>query len=136
MCWAGSFLSGSFWPLALGNYPFLRPHRMILTDISLPNLLVSPPLHRAMSSTSVSSPPQSPIGQPGHNPYHSLQQQTFHNQKAHGSSTANNYSSYRSNPPKLDDKVGMVGYATAMAAASREREGPPSLWGIELKWIS
>ncbi|KIR38899.1 solute carrier family 35 (UDP-sugar transporter), member A1/2/3 [Cryptococcus deuterogattii 99/473] len=110
-----------------------RPKRRLS---SLPNLLVSPPLHRAMSSTSVSSPPQSPIGQPGHNPYHSLQQQTFHNQKAHGSSTANNYSSYRSNPPKLDDKVGMVGYATAMAAASREREGPPSLWGIELKWIS
>ncbi|KIR54000.1 solute carrier family 35 (UDP-sugar transporter), member A1/2/3 [Cryptococcus gattii Ru294] len=110
-----------------------RPKRRLS---SLPNLLVSPPLHRAMSSTSVSSPPQSPIGQPGHNPYHSLQQQTFHNQKAHGSSIANNYSSYRSNPPKLDDKVGMVGYATAMAAASREREGPPSLWGIELKWIS
>ncbi|OWZ47513.1 solute carrier family 35 (UDP-sugar transporter), member A1/2/3 [Cryptococcus neoformans] len=111
-----------------------RPKRRLS---SLPNLLVPPLLHRAMSSTSVSSPPQSPIGQPGHTSYQSLQQQTFHNQKAHGSSTANNFSAYsRSTPPKLDDRVGMVGYATAMAAASREKEGPPSLWGIELKWIS
>ncbi|WVQ73939.1 hypothetical protein IAR50_003520 [Cryptococcus sp. DSM 104548] len=115
-----------------------RPKRRLS---SLPNL--KPELNRAMSATSAHSPPQSPLGEPTPNPYRTLQQQSFHNNaQSHasstGSSTANNYHTVynRQNPPRLDEKVGMVGYATAMAAASREKEGPPKLWGIELKWIS
>ncbi|ODO06398.1 solute carrier family 35 (UDP-sugar transporter), member A1/2/3 [Cryptococcus wingfieldii CBS 7118] len=115
-----------------------RPKRRLS---SLPNL--KPKLNRAMSATSVHSPPQSPLGEPTHNPYRTLQQQSFHNNaQSHGSSTgsstANNYKTTynRQNPPRMDEKVGMVGYATAMAAASREKEGPPKLWGVELKWIS
>ncbi|WVR06857.1 hypothetical protein IAU60_003893 [Kwoniella sp. DSM 27419] len=56
-----------------------------------------------------------------------------------GQSSSNNYTSNygRGNPPRLEtERVGMVNYASQMAAASREKEGPPMLWGIELKWIS
>nr|XP_031863462.1 uncharacterized protein CI109_001338 [Kwoniella shandongensis]KAA5530534.1 hypothetical protein CI109_001338 [Kwoniella shandongensis] len=86
-----------------------------------------------MSATSTTSPPSSPKGLAPHNTYQNLQNHTSHaaSSASHFQTTYN-----RSNPPRLDDKIGMVGYATAMAAASREREGPPTLWGIELKWIS
>ncbi|WVQ79935.1 hypothetical protein IAT38_002036 [Cryptococcus sp. DSM 104549] len=135
-----------------------RPKRR-LSSQSLPTLLhpffpssasASSSNHRAMSSNSVNSPPASPLGGPSHGTYQTLQQQSFHNhaqQHGHaygtthghgvGQSSASSYQAYsRTNPPKLDDKVGMVGYATAMAAAGRDKEGPPKLFGIELKWIS
>ncbi|KAK8864599.1 hypothetical protein IAR55_001849 [Kwoniella newhampshirensis] len=104
---------------------------------SLPNLLQpffpGAPSYRAMSTTSTTSPPTSPKGLPPHSTYQNLQ-----NHSNHVTSSGNHYQTTynRSNPPRLDDKIGMVSYATAMAAASRERDGPPMLWGIELKWIS
>ncbi|WVN88603.1 uncharacterized protein L203_103814 [Cryptococcus depauperatus CBS 7841] len=70
-------------------------------------------LSRAMSSNSVASSPRSPPNEYRHSSPYS-----------------------RTNPPILDDKMGMITYAAVAAAASREQERPPTLWGIELKWIS
>nr|XP_018262970.1 solute carrier family 35 (UDP-sugar transporter), member A1/2/3 [Kwoniella dejecticola CBS 10117]OBR85128.1 solute carrier family 35 (UDP-sugar transporter), member A1/2/3 [Kwoniella dejecticola CBS 10117] len=78
-----------------------------------------------MSTNSMNSPPSSPKLTHPHSTYQAMQNHK-HEQPIYN----------RSNPPRLDDKVGMVSYATQMAAASREKEGPPMLWGIELKWIS
>ncbi|OCF32937.1 solute carrier family 35 (UDP-sugar transporter), member A1/2/3 [Kwoniella heveanensis CBS 569] len=106
------------------------------------------PKRRLSRATESSSPPGSPKAKPRDNynpvPSYKLDHQDKPKSSplaslSHGASSSNNYhnTTYnRANPPRLDEKIGMVGYAAQMAAASREKEGPPMLWGIELKWIS
>nr|XP_019011181.1 solute carrier family 35 (UDP-sugar transporter), member A1/2/3 [Kwoniella pini CBS 10737]OCF49962.1 solute carrier family 35 (UDP-sugar transporter), member A1/2/3 [Kwoniella pini CBS 10737] len=101
-----------------------KPKRRLSSLPTLPHPFFSGN-NRAMSTNSMNSPPSSPKVTHPHSTYQAMQNHK-HEQPTYS----------RSNPPRLDEKVGMVSYATQMAAASREKEGPPMLWGIELKWIS
>ncbi|WRT66564.1 uncharacterized protein IL334_003523 [Kwoniella shivajii] len=114
-----------------------RPKRRLSSLPSLPHPFFNGPNNRAMSTNSVNSPPSSPkLSQP-HSTYQAMQNHKHdHAHTSHSTSNHHQPIYNRSNPPKLDDKIGMVSYATQMAAASREKDGPPTLWGIELKWIS
>ncbi|WVQ99499.1 hypothetical protein IAU59_006634 [Kwoniella sp. CBS 9459] len=107
------------------------------------------PKRRLSRATESTSPPGSPKAKPrdNYNPVPSYKLDHHQDNKpktssslsSHGASSSNNYhnTTYnRANPPRLDEKIGMVSYAAQAAAASREKEGPPMLWGIELKWIS
>ncbi|WWD03332.1 hypothetical protein V865_001384 [Kwoniella europaea PYCC6329] len=107
-----------------------RPKRRLSSLPTQPHPFFS--VNRAMSTNSMNSPPSSPKITHPHSTYQAMQNHKHeHNDHQHQSPA---YS--RANPPRLDGKIGMVGYATQMAAASRDKEGPPMLWGIELKWIS
>nr|XP_019046554.1 solute carrier family 35 (UDP-sugar transporter), member A1/2/3 [Kwoniella bestiolae CBS 10118]OCF25484.1 solute carrier family 35 (UDP-sugar transporter), member A1/2/3 [Kwoniella bestiolae CBS 10118] len=105
-----------------------RPKRRLSSLPTQPHPFFA--VNRAMSTNSMNSPPSSPKLSHPHSTYQTMQNHK-HDQSDHSQPTYN-----RANPPRLDGKVGMVSYATQMAAASREKEGPPMLWGIELKWIS
>ncbi|WWC89120.1 uncharacterized protein L201_004038 [Kwoniella dendrophila CBS 6074] len=110
-----------------------KPKRRLSSLPTQPHPFFPGPNNRAMSTNSHNSPPASPKVSHPHSTYQAMQ--NHKHEQVH--STLHHQTSYnRSNPPRLDEKVGMVGYATQMAAASRDKEGPPTLFGIELKWIS
>jgi len=115
----------------------------ILTDLSLPSL--PHPFHFSAqirpipaivgspsSSPNRHSPPPRQINLPS--TYHVLQNAMFA-----GSSTSTNYLStqttYRPSSPRMDEKGGTAS-PVLQGIASRDRDGSPRLFGVELKWIS
>jgi hypothetical protein len=120
-------------------YPWIFHSHKQLTNTSLPSLphpflsQTSPHSHRAYSATA--SPPASPKVNPSHHNHH----HGFHNHYqpplstyqalASGTSSQTNYQSTYSKGMESRS-------AGPIPQISRERDGPPMLFGIELKWIS
>ncbi|RSH88899.1 hypothetical protein EHS25_002561 [Saitozyma podzolica] len=97
-----------------------RPKRRLSSLPSLPH-----PFHSSSRALSSSSPPQSPNGQ-AHHHVHVPPQSTYLSLQSSLSSP----SGYNS---RMDEKAPLATYS---ATATREKDGPPRLLGIELKWIS
>jgi len=109
----------------------------VLTDRSLPSL--PHPYHT--SSSSRPSPIANGSPAPSQNgDHHALHQSIYHAlQNGFGVASSSSYefnnSSHRLLSPRMDEK-GEAGFQAAPTYSSRERDGSPRLWGIELKWIS